>query len=121
LGAAAGPGPAAGCGGDGGDRGTEATAPPEPAKVTVTATASGDQVSLDAPAQLTPGATELTLVNNTKEPVEFQIVQLDEGHTLAEFYPALESEEPAPVPEWLHALGASARRRPGSAAAWSWT
>ena len=26
-------------------------------------------------------------------------VQLDEGHTLAEFYPVLESDEGAPIPE----------------------
>jgi len=93
---AAGPGPAAGRlwwrrrrPWDGGDR------PPEPAKVTVTATAAGKQVKFDVPAQLKAGATELTLVNNTKEAAELQLVQLDEGHTLAEFYPALESEEGA--------------------------
>jgi hypothetical protein len=95
----------AACGGDGGDDGTEATAPPEPAKVTVTATASGKQVEFDMPAQLKAGATELTLVNNTKEAAELQLVQLDEGHTLAEFYPVLESAEGAPVPAWLHAFG----------------
>jgi hypothetical protein len=94
----------AACGSDGGDRGTEATAPPEPAKVTVTATASGKQVKLDVPAQLEAGATELTLVNNTKEAAELQLVQLDEGHSLAEFYPALESEG-APIPAWLRAFG----------------
>ena len=92
----------AACGGDGG---TEATAPPEPAKVTVTATASGKQVKFDVPAQLQAGATELTLVNNTKEAAELQLVQLDEGHTLAEFYPVLESEEGEPVPAWLHPFG----------------
>ena len=102
----------AACGGDDGG-GTQATTPPQPAKVTVTATATGEKVSLDAPAQLKPGATELTLVNNTKEQVEFQIVQLDEGHTLAEFYPALESEEPAPIPEWLHAFGGVGEASPG--------
>lgn len=32
----------AACGGDGGDGGTQAAAPPQPAKVTVTASASGD-------------------------------------------------------------------------------
>jgi len=85
----------AACGGDGGDGGTQATAPPQPAKVTVTASASGKQVKFDVPAQLKAGATELTLVNNTKEAAELQLVQLDEGHTLAEFYPALESEEGA--------------------------
>jgi hypothetical protein len=95
----------AACGGDGGDGGTQATAPPQPAKVTITASASGKQVKFDVPSQVKPGATELTLVNNTKEPVEFQLVQLDEGHTLAEFYPSIETEEPAPIPTWLHALG----------------
>src|SRR5215207_11396488 len=64
------------CGGDGGDGGTQAAAPPQPAKVTVTASATGDQVTFDVPAQIKPGATELTLVNKTKEQVEFQIVQL---------------------------------------------
>jgi hypothetical protein len=95
----------AACGGDGGDGGTQATAPPQPAKVTITASASGKQVKFDVPSQVKPGATELTLVNNTKEAVEFQLVQLDEGHTLAEFYPSIETEEPAPIPTWLHALG----------------
>jgi hypothetical protein len=38
--------------------------------VTVTASASGRQVKFDVPAQVKPGATELSLVNNTKEPVE---------------------------------------------------
>ena len=80
----------AACGGDGGDGGTQATAPPQPAKVTVTASASGKQVKFDVPALVKPGATELSLVNNTKEPVEFQLVRLDEGHTLAEFYPSIE-------------------------------
>jgi hypothetical protein len=95
----------AACGGDGGDGGTQATAPPQPAKVTITASASGKQVKFDLPAQVKPGATELTLVNNTREPVEFQLVRLDGGHTLAEFYPSLETEEPAPIPAWLHAFG----------------
>ena len=94
----------AACGGDGGDGGSQATTPPQPAKVTVTASASGDQVTFDVPAQIKPGATELTLVNKTKEQVEFQIVQLDEGHTLAEFFPALESDELS-IPPWLHAVG----------------
>jgi hypothetical protein len=95
----------AACGDGGGDGGTQATAPPQPAKVTVTASASGKQVKFDMPAQVKPGATQLTLVNTTKEPAELQIVQLDEGHTLAEFYPAIETEEPAPIPTWLHAFG----------------
>jgi hypothetical protein len=94
----------AACGG-GGEGGTQATAPPQPAKATVTVSASGKQVSFDVPAQLKPGATELTLVNNTKEPAELQITQLDEGHTLAEFYPVIESEEGAPIPTWFHAVG----------------
>jgi hypothetical protein len=95
----------AACGGDGGDGGTQATAPPQPAKVTVTATASGKQVKFDVPAQIKAGVTELSLGNSTKEPAELQLVQLDEGHELAEFYPVLESEEGAPVPAWLHAFG----------------
>ena len=103
----------AACGGDGGDGGTQATAPPQPAKVTVTASASGKQVKFDVPAQVKPGATELSLVNNTKEPVEFQLVQLDEGHTLAEFYPSIETEEPAPIPTWLHAFGGVGETSPG--------
>jgi hypothetical protein len=103
----------AGCGGgDDGGGGTQATTPPQPAKVTVTATASGDQVSFDLPAQLKPGATELSLVNNTKEQVEFQLVQLDEGHTMAEFYPAIE-EDGAPIPTWLHPAGGVGEASPG--------
>lgn len=102
----------AACGGDGGDGGTQATAPPQPAKVTVTASASGKQVKFDVPALVKPGATELSLVNNTKEPVEFQLVRLDEGHTLAEFYPSIESE-PAPIPTWLHAFGGVGETSPG--------
>jgi hypothetical protein len=101
------------CGGDGGDGGRQATALPQPAKVTVTASASGKQVKFDVPAQVKPGAAELSLVNNTKEPVEFQLVQLDQGHTLAEFYPSIESEEAAPIPTWLHALGGVGETSPG--------
>jgi hypothetical protein len=103
----------AACGGDGDDGGTKATTPPQPAKVTVTATASGKQVKFDVPAQLKPGATQLELVNDTKEPAELQIVQLDGGHTLAEFYPAIETEEPAPIPTWLHAFGGVGETSPG--------
>jgi hypothetical protein len=103
----------AACGDDGGEGGTQATAPPQPAKVTVTVSASGKQVSFDMPAQVKPGATELTLVNNTKEPAELQIAQLDEGHTLAEFYPVIESEESAPIPTWLHAFGGVGETSPG--------
>jgi hypothetical protein len=80
--------------------------------VTVTASASGKRVKFDVPARVKPGATELSLVNNTKEPVELQIVRLDEGHTLAEFYPALESEA-APIPTWLHAFGGVGETSPG--------
>jgi hypothetical protein len=94
----------AACGGDGGEGGAQATAPPQPAKVTVTATASGKQVKFDMPAQIKAGATELTLVNSTKEPAELQLVQLAEGYTLAELYPSLESEG-APIPAWLHPVG----------------
>jgi hypothetical protein len=101
------------CGGDSGDGGTQATVPPQPAKVTVTASASGKQVKFDMPAQLKPGATELTLVNNLKEPAELQLAQLDEGHTLAEFYPVIESEEPRPIPAWLHAFGGVGETSPG--------
>lgn len=103
----------AACGGDGGDGGTQATAPPQPAKVTVTATASGKQVTFNVPAQLKPGATQLELVNNTKEPAELQIVQLDGGHTLAEFYPVIETQEPVPIPTWLHAFGGVGETSPG--------
>jgi hypothetical protein len=103
----------AACGGDGDDGGTQATTPPQPAKVTVTTTASGKQVKFDVPAQLKPGATQLELVNNTKEPAELQIVQLDGGHTLAEFYPVIESEEPKPIPTWLHAFGGVGETSPG--------
>jgi hypothetical protein len=103
----------AACGGDGGDGGTQATAPPQPAKVTVTATASGKQVNFSVPAQLKPGAAQLELVNNTKEPAEIQIVQLDGGHTLAEFYPVIETEESAPIPTWLHAFGGVGETSPG--------
>ena len=102
----------AACGG-GDDGGTRATTPPQPAKVTVTATTSGKQVTFDLPAQLKQGATQLELVNNTKEPAELQIVQLDGGHTLAEFYPAIETEEPAPIPTWLHAYGGVGETSPG--------
>ena len=102
----------AGCGGGDDGGGTQATTPPQPAKVTVTATASGDQVSFDLPAQVKPGATELSLVNNTKEQVEFQLVQLDEGHTMAEFYPAIEKDG-APIPTWLHAMGGVGEASPG--------
>jgi hypothetical protein len=103
----------AACGGDGGDGGTQATAPPQPAKVTVTATASGKQVNFNVPAQLKPGATQLELVNNTKEPAEIQIVQLDGGHTLAEFYPVIETQESVPIPTWLHAFGGVGETSPG--------
>ena len=103
----------AACGSDDGDGGTQATTPPQPAKVAVTATASGKQVSFDVPAQLKPGATQLELVNNTKEPAELQIVQLDGGHTLADFYPVIETEEPAPIPTWLHAFGGVGETSPG--------
>jgi hypothetical protein len=103
----------AACGGDGGDGGAQTSAPASPPKVTVTATASGDQVTFDLPAQLAPGATELTLVNNTKEQVEFQLVRLDEGHTMAEFYPALESDGPAPIPAWVHVHGGVGETSPG--------
>jgi hypothetical protein len=102
----------AACGGGGGDGGTKATAPPQPAKVTITASTAGKQVKFDMPAQIKPGATELTLVNHTKEPAELQIVQLDGGHTLAEFYPAIESEETV-VPDWLHAFGGVGETSPG--------
>ena len=103
----------AACGSDGDDGGTQATAPPQPTKVTVTATAAGKQVKFDVPAQLKPGATQLELANNTKEPAELQIVQLDGGHTLAEVYPVIESEEPKPIPTWLHAFGGVGETSPG--------
>ena len=93
--------------------GTQATPPPQPAKVTVTASAAGRQVTFDMPAQLQPGATQLELVNKTKEPAELQIVQLDGGHTLAEFYPVIESEAPKPIPTWLHAFGGVGETSPG--------
>ena len=102
----------AACGGDDGD-GTQATAPPQPTKVTVSASAADKQVTFDMPAQIQPGATQLELVNNTKEPAELQIVQLDGGHTLAEFYPVIESEEPKPIPTWLHAFGGVGETSPG--------
>ncbi len=103
----------AACGNDGGQGGTQATAPPQPAKVTVTASAAGKQVKFDVPAQLKPGATQLELVNDIKEPAELQIVQLDGGHTLAEFYPVIESEEPKPIPTWFHAFGGVGETSPG--------
>jgi hypothetical protein len=104
---------AAACGGNGGESGGgQATTPPQPAKVTVTATASGQQVKFEVPAQIRPGATELTLVNNLKEPAEFQLVRLGAGHTLAEFLPLLEREG-APTPAWLHAAGGVGQTQPG--------
>jgi hypothetical protein len=104
---------AAACGGNGDDsQGGQATTPPQPAKVTITASASGQQVKFEVPAQIRPGATELTLVNNLKEPAEFQLVRLDEGHTLAEFLPTIEKEG-APLPAWFHAAGGVGQAPPG--------
>src|SRR3954463_9103773 len=104
---------AAACGGNGsGAKGTQATTPPQPAKVTITASASGKQVTFDVPGSIRPGATELTLVNNLKEPAEFQLLRLDGGHTLAEFLPALERAS-APIPAWVHAAGGIGQALPG--------
>src|SRR5688500_15932901 len=104
---------AAACGGNGGGSDdTAATTPPQPAKVTVTATASGDKVAYEVPGPMRPGATEITLVNNLKEPAEFQLVQFDEGHQLQEFLPIIEQED-APVPEWVHAPGGVGVVQPG--------
>jgi len=104
---------AAACGGNGsGAKGTQVTTPPQPAKVTITASASGKQVTFDVPGSIRPGATELTLVNNLKEPAEFQLLRLDGGHTLAEFLPALERAS-APTPAWVHAAGGIGQALPG--------
>jgi plastocyanin len=92
----------AACGNDGGETGT--TTPPQPAQLSITATASGKQVALEVPAQIKPGATQLTLVNKTKEPVELQLLRLDEGHNLDQFLPLLEKEG-GPIPAWAHAAG----------------
>jgi plastocyanin len=92
----------AACGGDGGETGT--TTPPQPTQLSVTATASGRQVTLEVPAQIKPGATQLTLANNTKEPVELQLLRLDEGHSLDQFLPVVEKEG-APIPTWAHGAG----------------
>jgi hypothetical protein len=104
---------AAACGGNGGGSDdTAATTPPQPAKITVTATATGDKVAFEVPAGIRPGATEITLVNNLKEPSEFQLAQFDEGHTADEFLKML-SQEGAPTPAWVHALGGVGATQPG--------
>jgi hypothetical protein len=92
----------AGCAGDGGKSGT--ATPPQPAQLSVTATASGKQVTLQVPDQIKPGATQLTLVNETKEPVELQLLRLDQGHDLDQFLPILDKEG-APIPAWAHGAG----------------
>jgi hypothetical protein len=91
----------AACGG-GGETGT--TTPAQPTQLSVTATASGKQVTLEVPAQIKPGATQLTLVNKTKEPVDLQLLRLKEGYDLDQFLPLLDKEGAA-TPAWVQAAG----------------
>jgi hypothetical protein len=99
--------------GGGGSSGTGTTAAAAPAKMAVSVAADGTNMKFTVPGSIRPGATEITVTNTSKEPVEFQLIQFDEGHTMAEFQPVLASQD-APVPEWAHARGGVGTAQPGT-------
>jgi plastocyanin len=86
----------AACGGD--DGGTQT--------VTLTATGSGKDVTIEAPDSADPGLAEITLDNGTDEPVDAQLLRVEGEHTPAEVIQAFAATfDGKPIADWLYAGG----------------
>jgi len=77
----------------------------KPAALTVTATEKGKSADFDAPETVKGGTVALTFQNNGKKSHELQIISVDGDQTGAEVLKAIDSEEGAPIPPWLHTAG----------------
>ncbi|MGH3925691.1 MAG: hypothetical protein ACRDTT_23000, partial [Pseudonocardiaceae bacterium] len=66
------------------------------------------------PATVTGGLVDVQLKNSGAQPHEFQLVRLDPGHTLDELRTYFtDSEEGAPIPDWIHGAGGTGVIAPG--------
>ena len=78
----------------------------ETQSVTLTASGSGKDVTIQAPASADPGLAEITVDNGTDSPVDAQLIRVTGEHTPAEvaesIVPVLDGE---PFPDWLFAGG----------------
>jgi hypothetical protein len=97
---------AAGCGGNDSK---------EPQKVAVKVTEAGKgQYTIAAPENVKAGAVELSLDNSAAQaPHAASLIKLEDGHTVKEALPIINSNGPPQIPDWLRAEGGVGETKPG--------
>src|SRR4051794_29577153 len=116
LGAFAATGLAA-CGSDDGsdDANKKAATPAKPATLAITTSDAGKRFAMQAPSSVKGGLVELRFTNASKAPHEAQLVRIDGDHSAKELLDAVDTgDEPAKIPDWLHAEGGVATTQPGA-------
>lgn len=72
----------------------------------VTSDAGSKRFSMEAPASIRGGLVTLRFKNDSKVSHEAQLVRVDGQHTSEELLDAIDTgDEPAKIPDWLHAEG----------------
>ncbi len=81
-------------------------------------TESGDKASYSgAPREVPAGLARISLKNGGEAPHEAQLLRVDGEHSAQEVLQVIvETQQGAPIPEWLHAAGGVATTPPGQTA-----
>lgn len=115
---------AAGCGDDDDEDGggsdepaqeETSTAAEEPQKLSIEITAAGEgEFELTAPESIEAGLVEIELKNSDEDaPHEAQLIRIEEGGDVEEFFEAIQSEEGAPIPDFAQDPGGVGTTAPG--------
>ncbi len=90
----------------------------EPKPLSLELTESGDKASYSgAPREVPAGLARISLKNGGEAPHEAQLLRVDGEHSAQEVLQVIvETQQGAPIPEWLHAAGGVATTPPGQTA-----
>ena len=103
---------AGGCGDDE-DEGSEGAAAPK--ALQITASGSGKNTKVSAPASVPAGLTRITLRNSAKQPVAAQFVKVSGGQSAEQVAKAGDAwgDKGGPLPTWMRLAGGTPRTLPG--------
>jgi hypothetical protein len=106
---------AVGCGDEEAEPAASAAAP-EPVKLAIETSGSGDDVSVAAPKSVPGGVVRIEFTNKADEESGLQLARIDGNHTGPEGLRRGEAwaAEGKPLPGWLHAAGGVGVTRPGA-------
>ena len=83
------------------------------APLSITASQSGKDFSVEAPKSIPAGLVKITFKNDGKKPADLQLVRVDGDHSPKEVLKVIQSEDGAPTPPWLHGAGGTGFTPPG--------